>query len=462
MIGRLNGMVVHSGAALAAAAILWTAGTGPAEAQTNLTYKNWAEGFFTQSCCACHHSSQREPYRFGAPRGVNFDTLEDIRRNEALIRDAVLGPDPYMPPLGTLWPWDLTNLQEWMDAGMPGGEEALVPVPVDTNRKSVAYQTSWFYFSQPLDDWNVEGEDRDFNLRYLETKKVSNKDTIVPNNRRIYIRRRDDGTVMMVRQRWTIEGEGTRNFDYSPGIPILLNGGALNAPDWFSTVQVRERFWSRETWRTPDYENLFSEQWLVSVKGMETLDNGVMPPFNALKVLQSNLNTAVDTSWWFAKGYGVVRRETDEPSSEFDRTKTVEYTLFRPNEPLREPPFIRSASMEYIPFVGPDYNAAQNRTESWRQDYEYQVDFQKIELVDAAQTEEPTATPVPLPPDPTATRVSPTPTFTPIGLGNPPGGGGGTGNYSINDPRISNLMVDDKIDQNDLLIFLKHWHKTIQ
>jgi hypothetical protein len=349
-----------------------------------------------------------------------------------------------------------------MDAGMSGGSDALVAVEMDTNKESVAYQTSWFYFSQPVDDWTVEGDDRDFNLRYMETEKTSDKDTIVPDNRRIYIRRRDDGTVVVVRERWSTEGEGTRTLDYSPGIPILLNGGDLNAPDWFSTVQVRERFWSHETWRTPDYENLLSEQWLVSVQGIETLDNGVQMPLTALKVTQSNLTTSVDTSWWFSKGFGVVRRETDEPSADFDRVKTVEYTIFHANEPLEEPHFVRSASTEYIPFVGSDYDAAENRTDSWRQDYEYQVDFQQIGMANATAPEEPTATPVPLPPDPTATPVLPTPTTTPIGLNPPPNTGGNPGTYAVTDPRISNLMVDDKIDQNDLLIFLKHWHKTIE
>ncbi|NUN97661.1 MAG: hypothetical protein HUU16_15965, partial [Candidatus Omnitrophica bacterium] len=77
-----------------------------APAQTALTYENWAEGFFTWNCLGCHHSSQHGEDRFGAPEGVNFDTLELIRQNESGIRDLALGDEPAMPPAGVVWWWD--------------------------------------------------------------------------------------------------------------------------------------------------------------------------------------------------------------------------------------------------------------------------------------------------------------------------------------------------------------------
>ncbi|MCA9411592.1 MAG: hypothetical protein KC944_10320, partial [Candidatus Omnitrophica bacterium] len=140
-------------------------------------------------------------------------------------------------------------------------------------------------------------------------------------------------------------------------------------------------------------------------------------------------------------------------------------------------PLIRAASTEWLPFVGPDYNPAEARTENHRMDYSYQFDFQQIGVFDSTVAAAPTATLEPLSEDPTATPILPTPTATPVGFGRPsegeitvptmaptrPTGEGQGGTYPADDPRISNLMADDDIvDQKDLLIFLQHWHRSVK
>jgi hypothetical protein len=199
-----------------------------------------------------------------------------------------------------------------------------------------------------------------------------------------------------------------------------------------------------------------------------------MLPVTALKTVQTNLTTSEETSWWFAKGFGLVRTEKNLPSIGLARMHKTFYNILREDDPLRDPPLIRSASTEWFPFVGPDYFPAEGKTDYSRMDYSYQFDYQEVASFDSSVVIEPTSTPLPLPPDPTSTPVLPTPSATPVGFGRPSeggiivptstpvGSGGGDGNYPPNDPRISNLMAeDDVVDEKDLLIFLQHWHRTV-
>jgi hypothetical protein len=380
---------------------------------------------------------------------MNFDTLEDIRANSDLIRQVATGDTPTMPPTGVTWWWDRASLKEWLDAGLPGGSEVIDPLPVDDNKSTMAYEHAGSYLYK---DHNAPETDRIFRIRPL-----SDEDTEVPDEHRVYLTKREDGTVVMTRQDRYDEETGTIRQDYSPAIPVLPSGGVVGAPDWYSTIQVRERHWSEATWREPDFETNLSEQWLVSTGGIEKLDNGVILPVQALKVVQSNLSTDVHTTWWFTKGLGVVRRQTDSPSLDYDREVVVEYNILeREDEPLRDPPYISYAMEEWFPFVGPYHTS--ERTDL---DYGYQFDYQKIAVADGLTV--PTATPTepPLGPDPTQPVLAPTPSPTPFGYNPNPGTDGGGGNMSPSDPRISDLKADNFVDDQDLLIFLKHWHKSI-
>ncbi|MCA9431390.1 MAG: hypothetical protein KC940_12840 [Candidatus Omnitrophica bacterium] len=451
---------------------------GAGYSQTTLTYENWAEGFFTQTCCTCHHSSRTGDERFGAPAEFNFDTLDLIRNQADDIRAVTLGDYRFMPPLGVTWPWDRDNLREWMDAGMPGGGDSLNPVEVDSNEISLHYQTSNYYFSQPLSDDKTATEEKNFNYRYMRIQRKSEQDTMVPVEHHIYIRKAEDGTVSIEGERWKDEAERITKVDYNPHLPILLQGGSYSAPDWSSPVQIHERRWEdNRTWKAPIEESTRTENWKVSVGSIERLDNGVMLPVNALKVIQTNLDTSKEVDWWFAKGLGLVRKESNDPGLGSQRIRNVQYNIVRDDDPLRDLPLIRSASTEWLPFVGPDYNPAEDRTENHRMDYSYQFDFQQIGVFDSTVSMAPTATLEPLSEDPTATPILPTPTATPVGFGRPSEGEitapimtptrttgeGQGGTYPADDPRISNLMADDDIvDQKDLLIFLQHWHRSVK
>lgn len=424
---------------------------GLATAQTStLTYENWAEGFFAQNCTSCHHSSLSGEERFGAPRTANFDTLDRIRAQAKAIREAVLSDDPYMPPSGVAWWWDRDSLREWMDSGMPGGSEALEPIEKVRTRKSQSYQGSSFYLYK---ESNAPETDRVFRIR-----PNTSKDHRVPTERRYYFSKAPDGSVVLTRYDRHDADFGTRRFDYNPGIPVLLLAAGVGAPDWVSSVEVRERFWKGPTYKTPETESLTSENWRVSVKGIETVDNGVMLPVQGLKVVQSNLSKDMNHTWWFSREYGIVRRMTDFPSAEYDREAIVEYNILeREDDPLRDPPVITAANGDWFPFVG-----SRHTEEKPQLSYSYRGEYQEVALLDAAASPTPKPTEPPLGPDPTVPPVLPTPTFTPVPFSIP---GTSTnpipGEYSTADPRISDLMTDNIIDQKDLLIFLQHWHKSI-
>lgn len=73
----------------------------------DLTWANWGDPFFRTWCQSCH--SADTPNRFGAPEGIDFDTLEDVRLYEGAIHQTVL-VDETMPVGGGIEDTQLDNL----------------------------------------------------------------------------------------------------------------------------------------------------------------------------------------------------------------------------------------------------------------------------------------------------------------------------------------------------------------
>ena len=55
------------------------------------TYQGFGKAFMTTYCVGCHSQSAQD--RHGAPRGLNFDNEEEVRRHAVLI-DGVAGAGP--------------------------------------------------------------------------------------------------------------------------------------------------------------------------------------------------------------------------------------------------------------------------------------------------------------------------------------------------------------------------------
>lgn len=92
---------------------------------STLTYETFGRDFFEAWCVRCHSSELRSSTeRGGAPRGMDFDTVELAREHlEAIDSVSAAGPNRvnlYMP-IGTEQPTDEERelLGEWLACGAP-------------------------------------------------------------------------------------------------------------------------------------------------------------------------------------------------------------------------------------------------------------------------------------------------------------------------------------------------------
>jgi len=89
------------------------------------TAQNFGTAFMQTYCLSCHSASLTGAARQDAPVGVNYDTLEDVRRQSALIDiHAAAGPNATnteMPPEGRTQPTqqERERLGQWLACGAP-------------------------------------------------------------------------------------------------------------------------------------------------------------------------------------------------------------------------------------------------------------------------------------------------------------------------------------------------------
>ena len=84
----------------------------------DVTWANWANGFFLTYCRSCHSSTTSD--RRGAPEGLDYDTLAQVEQGAAAIENAVL-VDERMPVGGGVYEDDLTLLRDFLTCGLPPG-----------------------------------------------------------------------------------------------------------------------------------------------------------------------------------------------------------------------------------------------------------------------------------------------------------------------------------------------------
>jgi uncharacterized membrane protein len=83
-----------------------------------VTYTNFGKSFFTHSCQGCHASTA--PDRYGAPEEVQFDTLDWVWEQSAVILAVAAGDEPSMPPQGGVTDDERTKLKWWLQCGKEG------------------------------------------------------------------------------------------------------------------------------------------------------------------------------------------------------------------------------------------------------------------------------------------------------------------------------------------------------
>lgn len=84
-------------------------------ADTPVTWEHWGAGFFGGYCRSCHSSTTAD--RYGAPDGVDFDTLADVRAFATRVRVRVLEQQD-MPVGGGVPDDDLARLDTFLQCGL--------------------------------------------------------------------------------------------------------------------------------------------------------------------------------------------------------------------------------------------------------------------------------------------------------------------------------------------------------
>lgn len=85
---------------------------------TKLTWQNFGESFFVANCNRCH--SVPESQRQGAPTGIEFNTVDQVRERKDRVYVLSAGPNDSMPPGPDDPPRaDRDKLGEWLACGAP-------------------------------------------------------------------------------------------------------------------------------------------------------------------------------------------------------------------------------------------------------------------------------------------------------------------------------------------------------
>lgn len=84
-------------------------------ADVEVSWNNWGFAFFSNYCRSCH--SVDAPDRYGAPAGVDFDSIVDVRTWAERIRITVLD-DESMPIGGGVPDLELERLDQLLSCGL--------------------------------------------------------------------------------------------------------------------------------------------------------------------------------------------------------------------------------------------------------------------------------------------------------------------------------------------------------
>ena len=95
----------------------------PCPGDSALSSENFGAPFLLTHCTGCHHSSLGADERAGAPLGVDFDSLSDVRTRADRIWARAADHNADMPPAGGPAPDERRQLGEWLACGAPTAAE---------------------------------------------------------------------------------------------------------------------------------------------------------------------------------------------------------------------------------------------------------------------------------------------------------------------------------------------------
>jgi hypothetical protein len=91
----------------------------PCPEESYLTYDDFGGPFLLTWCDGCHSVDLPDGSRQGAPLGVDFDTIDDVRRQKKRIWARAGDQNDTMPPIGGPDEEERALLGEWLACGAP-------------------------------------------------------------------------------------------------------------------------------------------------------------------------------------------------------------------------------------------------------------------------------------------------------------------------------------------------------
>jgi hypothetical protein len=84
-----------------------------------LSFENFGGPYLLDHCKGCHSKAIPASMRQGAPVGIDFDTIADVRDMADRIWARAADQNASMPPVGAPGPEERAALGEWLACGAP-------------------------------------------------------------------------------------------------------------------------------------------------------------------------------------------------------------------------------------------------------------------------------------------------------------------------------------------------------
>lgn len=255
----------------------------PADAECG-TWASVGEPFVLTWCAGCHSAALPVERRYGAPEGLDLDTLDAVRAQRAAFLGAALGDSPRMPPAGGVPLAERETMAAWLACGAPGEAHRLAPVEGGVGLVRAGELLGGFGEPEPGEFYSVFSDGPDAALQFFFTGSL-------------------DGELDLVG--WTVaDGEVLLGIGaYEPGLPLWPpeRVGAhpiSQAVSWGDEADDGERTWTLtvedESDPDPRFGDLDTARW--------TLSDGAGARFELWMSTRAGL-VAADYAWGPLAGY---------------------------------------------------------------------------------------------------------------------------------------------------------------
>ncbi len=227
---------------------------------SEMTWNGVGQGFLLSYCTACHAETVQGGLRYGAPEGIDFDSLTSTRTWDERIRVRTVETQD-MPPAGGPSDTERELFAAWLDCGLPGREN---PLPASSNPEILVAGYTLLVSSE--EDAGVT----------TVTRIIDSADTANPSG----LLRIDHYAItpftadFLGYQTYDSGGEELLSVQWSPPLKLLSSDLQETTAIWQTSTEEGEtaQTWVTETDDTPEIDGhvLDPDSWELTL----TEDNG--------------------------------------------------------------------------------------------------------------------------------------------------------------------------------------------